>query len=62
MLEKIRTRKPVFIGGAVALMMVATVACSSDSEEAEGEDGLATVAPIGQITNVPGGTTTGRRQ
>ena len=37
MLEKIRTRKSVFIGGAVALMMVATVACSSDSKEAGGE-------------------------
>ena len=56
MLEKIRTRKSLVIGGAIALMMVATVACSSDSNEAGGEDGLATVAPIGQITNVPAGT------
>lgn len=53
MLEKIRTRKSLFIGGAIALMMVAIVACSSDSNEAGGEDGLAPVAPIGQITNVP---------
>ncbi|HIF13660.1 MAG TPA: DUF541 domain-containing protein [Dehalococcoidia bacterium] len=52
MLEKIRPRKAVFIGGVIALTMVATVACSSNSEE----DGLATVAPIGQITNVPAGT------
>ena len=56
MLEKIRTRKSLVIGGAIALMMVATVACSSDSKEAGGEDGLATVAPIGQTTNVPAGT------
>ena len=56
MLEKIRNRKSVFIGGAVALMMVAAVACSSDSDDAEVQDGLATVAPVGQITNVPAGT------
>jgi len=56
MLEKIRTRKSLFIGGAIALMMVATVACSSDSNESGGEDGLASVAPIDQITSVPAGT------
>lgn len=54
MLKKIRNRKFVFIAAAVALMMVAAVACSSDSEVDDG--GLATVAPVGPITNVPSGT------
>ncbi|MDA1256977.1 MAG: SIMPL domain-containing protein [Chloroflexi bacterium] len=54
MLEKIRSRKSVFAGGAVALMMVAVVACSSDAED-EGT-GLATVAPVAPVTNVPAGT------
>ena len=53
MLEIIRNRKTVFVGGAVALMMVATVACSSGSDDA---GALATVEPVGPITNVPAGT------
>jgi uncharacterized protein YggE len=56
MLEKIRDRKSVLIGGAVALMMIAAVSCSSDSEEVQDRTGLATVAPVSQITNVPAGT------
>ena len=37
----------------MALMMVATVACSSGSDDA---GALATVEPVGPITNVPAGT------
>lgn len=53
MLEMIRNRKSVFIGGAVSLVLVASVACSSDSDEGTG---LSTVEPVGQVTNVPAGT------
>ncbi len=53
MLEKIRSRKSVIIGGAVALMMVATVACSSDSDE---DAGSATVAPVGSFAGFDAGT------
>ena len=53
MLEIIRNRKSVFVGGAVALTMVAAVACGSGLDD---DGALATVAPIAPITNVPAGT------
>ncbi|MBT3942245.1 MAG: SIMPL domain-containing protein [Chloroflexi bacterium] len=53
MLEMIRNRKSVFIGGMVALTLVASVACSSDTEE---DGGPSTVQPVGRVTNVPAGT------
>ncbi|MCH8234627.1 MAG: SIMPL domain-containing protein [Chloroflexi bacterium] len=53
MLEIIRNRKSVFVGGAVALTMVAAVACGSGLDDG---GALATVAPIAPITNVPAGT------
>ena len=53
MLGIIRNRKSVFVGGAVALTMVAAVACGSGLDDG---GALATVAPIAPITNVPAGT------
>ena len=55
MLERLRNRKSAIAGGAVALMMVAVVACGTSADDDAGGN-LATVAPVARITNVPAGT------
>ena len=50
MLEIIRDRTLAILGGAIALVLITSVACSSDTND---KSSLATVEPIAQITNVP---------
>ncbi|MFP6678610.1 MAG: SIMPL domain-containing protein [Dehalococcoidia bacterium] len=53
MLEIIRDRTLAILGAAIALVLITSVACSSDTND---KSSLSTVEPIAQITNVPAGT------